>query len=254
MAGLLYLEPTYNLSDEATCERWLENCYWHYFTGEVYFQTRLPCDPSSFTRWRNRLGEAGLEELLAKTIEAAKTTSPRMMLERAEQLRIPYRKAKNKPYALHASEVECISKGKSRQSYELDVKAGIAITARGGLIVGARSFPGNPYDGGTLAEQPEQAEILSGEKPFTAIVDLGYRGRSLEGVEILRRGKPKLLTRRQWSWVKRRQAVEPVIGYLKDDCRLRRNRLIGVPGDALRVLSGAAGYNLRRLLRWVVFF
>ena len=73
VAGLLYIKHAYNLSDEATCERWLENCYWQYFTGEVYFQTRLPCDPSSFTRWRNRLGEAGLEELLAQTIEAAKT-------------------------------------------------------------------------------------------------------------------------------------------------------------------------------------
>jgi len=73
MAGLLYLKHAYDLSDEATCERWLGNCYWQYFTGEVYFQTRLPCDPSSFTRWRSRLGEAGLEELLSQTIEAAKT-------------------------------------------------------------------------------------------------------------------------------------------------------------------------------------
>ena len=44
-----------------------------YFTGEVYFQHELPCDPSSLTRWRNRLDEAGAEELLAQTIEAAKT-------------------------------------------------------------------------------------------------------------------------------------------------------------------------------------
>jgi IS5 family transposase len=173
------------------------------------------------------------------------STSLRTMLERAEQLRTQHRKAKNKLYALHAPEVKCVSRGKSRHPYEFGVKVGIAITARGGLIVGARSFPGNPYDGDTLAEQLEQAEILSDEKPHTAIVDLGYRGRSLEGVEILHRGKPKRLTRRQWSWVKRRQAVEPVIGRLKDDCRLRRNRLKGALGDALHVLSCAAGYNLR---------
>jgi len=73
-------------------------------------------------------------------------------------------------------------------------------------------------------------------------------------VEILHRGKPKRLTRRQWSWVKRRQAVEPVIGHLKDDCRLRRNRLKGALGDALHVLSCAAGYNLRWLLRWIALF
>jgi len=73
-------------------------------------------------------------------------------------------------------------------------------------------------------------------------------------LEILHRGKPKRLTRRQWSWVKRRQAVKPVIGHLKDDCRLRRNRLKGALGDALHVLSCAAGYNLRCLLRQIALF
>ena len=73
MAGLLYLKHAYHLSDEETCARWLENPYWQYFTGEVYFQTRLPCDPSSLVRWRQRLGEAGIEELLAQTIAAART-------------------------------------------------------------------------------------------------------------------------------------------------------------------------------------
>jgi len=151
------------------------------------------------------------------------TTTLQTFLARAEQLRVQHRKAKDKLYALHAPEVECISKGKSRLPYEFGVKVCIAITARHGLIVGARSLPGKPYDGDTLAEQLEQAEILSGEKPRTAIVDLGHRGRATDGVNILHRRKPKRLTLRQWSWVKRRQAVEPVIGHLKDDCRLRHN-------------------------------
>ncbi len=71
IAGLLYLKHAYDLSDEAVCECWLENPYWQFFTGEVVFQTRLPCDASSLTRWRQRLGEAGMEELLAHTINAA---------------------------------------------------------------------------------------------------------------------------------------------------------------------------------------
>ncbi len=71
IAGLLYLKHAYGLSDEAVCERWLENPYWQFFTGEVVFQTCLPCDPSSLTRWRQRLGEAGMEELLAHTINTA---------------------------------------------------------------------------------------------------------------------------------------------------------------------------------------
>ncbi|RBB18077.1 IS5/IS1182 family transposase, partial [Xanthomonas oryzae pv. oryzae] len=49
IAGLLYLKHAYDLSDEAVCERWLENPYWQFFTGEVVFQTCLPCDPSSLT-------------------------------------------------------------------------------------------------------------------------------------------------------------------------------------------------------------
>ncbi|MBL9197646.1 transposase, partial [Xanthomonas fragariae] len=160
-------------------------------------------------------------------------------------------------------EVECIGKGKARQAYEFGVKVGIAVTACKGLVVGARSFPGNPYDGDTLAEQLEQTRGLLQDvsvEPTVAIVDLGDRGREVDGVQVLHRGKAKTLTRRhktltrrQWRWIKRRQAVEPVIGHLKDDCRLRRCRLKGAQGDALHVLGCAAGYNLRWLLRWIAF-
>ncbi|AEQ96607.1 transposase, degenerated [Xanthomonas oryzae pv. oryzicola BLS256] len=66
MIGLLYLKHAYDLSDEAVCARWLENPYWQFFNGELMFQTRLPCNPSLLTRWRQRLGEAGMEELLAR--------------------------------------------------------------------------------------------------------------------------------------------------------------------------------------------
>ena len=72
MAGLLYLKHAYNLSDESVCERWLENPYWQFFTGELFFQTRLPCDPTLWVRWRQRLCEAGVEELLAKPVSGAR--------------------------------------------------------------------------------------------------------------------------------------------------------------------------------------
>ena len=85
----------------------------------------------------------------------------------------------SKLYAWHAPEVECIAKGKSRTPYEFGVKVGIAATLKHNLIVGARAFVGNPYDGHTLREQLEQTAILmqdTGCKPATAYVDLGYRG------------------------------------------------------------------------------
>ena len=71
MVGLLYLKHAYNESDETVCERWAENVYFQYFCGEEYFQPRLPCDPTNLVRFRQALGEAGVEELLAATIAAA---------------------------------------------------------------------------------------------------------------------------------------------------------------------------------------
>jgi IS5 family transposase len=72
IAGLLYLQHAFDMSDEEVVWNWVENCYWQVFTGETYLQKVPPIDPSSLTRWRQRLGEAGMEELLAQTIEAAK--------------------------------------------------------------------------------------------------------------------------------------------------------------------------------------
>lgn len=72
MASLLYLKHLYALSDEDVVQRWCENPYWQHFSGERYFRHDLPCDPSSLVRWRQRIGEAGCEWLLAQSIEAAR--------------------------------------------------------------------------------------------------------------------------------------------------------------------------------------
>ncbi len=70
VAGLLYLQHAFDLADEDVVWGWVENPYWQVITGETYLQTEAPIEPSSLTRWRQRLGEAGLEELLAATISA----------------------------------------------------------------------------------------------------------------------------------------------------------------------------------------
>ena len=70
VAGLLYLQHAYRLSDEAVVARWVENPYYQHFTGETFFQHRAPIDPSSLTRWRKRIGEEGVEWLLTQTIQA----------------------------------------------------------------------------------------------------------------------------------------------------------------------------------------
>ena len=176
------------------------------------------------------------------------------LLARAERIRTQQPKDKNKLYALHAPEVECIGKGKARKPYEFGVKTGLAITHQHGLIVGARTFPGNPYDGHTLNEQLEQTTILLegiAPPPKTAYVDLGYRGvdRDNPGLEIIHRGKRASLTQSQRLALRRRQAIEPTIGHLKSDHRLDRCWLKGELGDALHAVLCAVGYNLRWLLR-----
>jgi transposase, IS5 family len=175
-------------------------------------------------------------------------------LERAERIRTQQRHDKNKLYALHAPEVECIGKGKARKPYEFGVKVSLAVTHLRGLMVGARSFPGNPFDGNTLAAQLEQTTNLMQDQartPKQAIVDLGYRGVDADnpGVEIIHRGRYKSLTKQQRKWLKRRQAIEPLIGHTKADHGMQRCWLQGALGDALHALSCAAGYNIRWLLR-----
>ncbi|WP_235013523.1 transposase, partial [Spiribacter roseus] len=173
-------------------------------------------------------------------------------MHRARRLKEQKTKSENKLYAFHAPEVECISKGKARQPYEFGVKASFAVTAQKGLIVGARSFPGNPYDGDTLAEQLEQTAILTDTPVKTALVDLGYRGREVEGIRILHRGKPKRMSKAEKRLLKRRQAVEPSIGHLKADHRMRRNFLKGALGDAMNPILAAAGFKVCWLMRWLV--
>lgn len=165
-------------------------------------------------------------------------------------------KDKSKLYALHAPEVECISKGKARQPYEFGVKASLAITEKCGLIVGAHTFPGDPYDGHTLAGQFEQTRILlesvpGDPKPVTVLTDLGYRGvdGDIAPAKLIHRGKYKTLSARQRKWLKRRQAVEPVIGHVKANHGRLRCWLKGATGDALHAVLRAAGFNLRWLLR-----
>jgi len=70
VAGLLYLQHAYRLSDEAVVARWVENPYYQHFTGETFFQHQFPIDPSSLTRWRKRIGEEGVEWMLTQTIQA----------------------------------------------------------------------------------------------------------------------------------------------------------------------------------------
>ncbi len=148
-------------------------------------------------------------------------------------------------------------KGKSKTPYEFGVKVGIAVTHQSGLIVGAMTFPGNPYDGHTLQEQIEQVNILCEAHGVTvkeAVVDLGYRGVDAAnlGVLIKHRSWIGSMTDKEPQQLKRRQAVEPVIGHLKADHPMARCWLKGSIGYAINTVLAAAGFNLSWLMRAVV--
>lgn len=68
IAGMLLLKEMFKESDESVVERWIENAYWQYFTGETFFQTEQPFDPSNFVHFRKRIGEEGLEFLLGQSV------------------------------------------------------------------------------------------------------------------------------------------------------------------------------------------
>ena len=78
-----------------------------------------------------------------------------------------------------------------------------------------------------------------------------YRGvdHEVAPVQVIHRGKNKTQTETQWRWLKRRQAIEPTIGHLKQDHRMDRCWLKGADGDALHAVLCAVGFNIRWLMR-----
>ena len=362
MAGLHLLGHMEGLSDEAVCARWVENPYYQYFCGELYFRHKLVLDRSSMTRWRGRIGADDLELLLAETLRVAlrtqavtpqacervtvdttvqtkavaHPTDSHLLMRGIERLNALAKKHglvlrqsflrlgrqarrdvsrlihgrghkqamrwvrklrtwlgrldrdigrkiagndaleaafaetrervarilaqrsgdTDKLYALHAPEVECIAKGKVRTKYEFGVKTSIAVTnartAGGQFIVGMQALPGNPYDGHTLSGQIEQVERLTGVTVERAYVDRGYKGHKHGGkakVYIAHtRGITSPTIKRE---LRRRNAIEPIIGHTKSDGLLERNQLAGATGDAINAILVAAGHNLRLLVAWL---
>ena len=148
--------------------------------------------------------------------------------------------------------MECIAKGKVHKRYEFGNKASFVTTSKSNWVVGAQSLKGNPYDGHTLESALAQVKAVTGRAAKTAYCDQGYRGHGIDGETVVKVvGKlPKRATRTARNWMKRRAAIEPVIGHLKSDHRLSRNYLKGDEGNEANVILAAAGYNLAKLLTW----
>ena len=171
------------------------------------------------------------------------------LLPLVERLLAQQRHDKGKLYALHAPEVVCIAKGKAHKKYEFGCKVAVATTNREGFAVAAKAFPGNPYDGHTLAQTNEQIVRVSGVEPTRYYADKGYRGHDYDKPErVFISGQRRGLTPTMKRELRRRSAIEPMIGHMKTDGRLGRNYLLGHAGDAVNALLCAAGHNLRLIL------
>ena len=159
-----------------------------------------------------------------------------------------------KVYSLHAPEVECIGKGKAAKPYEFGCKVTVATTnarcAGGQFVVHIDALHGNPYDGHTLKAAVEAAQAWTGVTAQRIYVDKGYRGHGLDRFKVWRSGNktPTAAIRRE---LRRRSAIEPVIGHMKTDGRLGRNFLMGKDGYRINAILCGAGHNFRLLLRWL---
>src|SRR3984957_19791678 len=196
---------------------------------------------------RNIEGHSGLEAAFAQLLMLA-----RRVREQQQRQRGP------KVYSLHAPEVECIGKGKAHRPYEFGVKVSVATTishAKGGqFVTHVKALPGNPYDGHTLATVIPDMEALVGNTIARILADKGYRGHNAPPdykFRVFLSGQKRGVTPAIKRELRRRSAVEPVIGHLKAEHRMGRNYLWFRRGDANNAVLAAAGYNFRRLIRWL---
>ena len=192
--------------------------------------------------------------------KATRTSRQRSPSLRASQIRSQQQRQRGyKLYSFHAPETECIGKGKASAPYEFGVKVSIVTTnarAPGGqFVLHAKALPGNPYDGHTLRAVIEETQKLTGREIERAYVDKGYRGHDAPHprrvfISGQKRGVFGAIKRE----LRRRSAIEPVIGHLKTEGHLGRCHLKGRAGDASNAILPAVGHNFRRILAWLKIF
>jgi IS5 family transposase len=190
-------------------------------------------------------GHTVLEKIFASALSRAVQINAQKQRQRGFKL-----------YSFHAPEVECIGKGKANAPYEFGVKVSITTTntkSRGGqFVLHAKALPGNPYDGHTLKPVIEQTQALTGREIERIYADKGYRGHDAPNpLRVFLSGQKRGVFGTIKRELKRRSAIEPVIGHMKNDGHLGRNYLKGRDGDAANAILSAIGHNFRRILAWL---
>src|SRR5215211_5355840 len=203
---------------------------------------------------RKIVGRPELAEVFALPLSLARRVKDQRQRERGRKI-----------YSLHAPEVECIGKGKAHKPkgkahkpYEFGVKVSVSTPlnrCRGGQFVApVKALPGNPYDGHTLAAVVPALESTIGAQLERIVTDTGYKGHNApkdQRFKVYVAGQKRGLTAAIKRAFRRRSAVEPTIGHLKNEHRMGRNHLAGRAGDAANAVLAAVGYNFGLLLRWL---
>ena len=190
-------------------------------------------------------GDAELQEAFAAALSKAAQIRGQKPRQRGWKL-----------YSWHAPETECIGKGKAHKPYEFGVKVSLTTTNRrckgGQFILHAKALPGNPYDGHTLRNAIEETEALTGREIERVYVDKGYRGHSApKPLRVFKSGQKRGVHGQIKRELRRRSAIEAVIGHCKTDGHLSRNFLKGHDGDRINAVMSAVGYNIRLILKWI---
>ena len=196
---------------------------------------------------RKIAGNDALQEVFAKPMSLARRVRDQDRRQRGPKV-----------YWLHAPEVECIGKGKAHRPYEFGVKVSVATPlhrCKGGQFVAhVTALPGNPYDGHTLATVIPAMQAIIGNTLERVIADAGYRGHNAPPdykFKVYTAGQKRRVTPQIKREMKRRSAVEPVIGHLKAEHRMGHNHFAHSVGDAINAVLAAVGYNFRLLLNWL---
>jgi transposase, IS5 family len=203
-AGLAILKHMQDLSDEALCEHWVENPYYQYFCGEEFFQHRLVFDRSSLTRWRQPMGEEKLIALLQESLAVATRTEA---MKPADLARVIVDTTVQPKVVMFLTDAKLVNRARERlvrlaQELGVELRQSYRRVGKFALIKHQRYAHAKQFIGNTLDR---------------IITDAGYRGHNASPeyqFKVYTAGQKRRITPQIKRDMRRRAAVEPVIGHL----------------------------------------
>src|SRR5271157_4865570 len=254
--GLLLLKQIYGLSDEVVCERWVYDPYFQFFTGEEFFQHEFPHERSDLSHWRKRLGDK-LEVLLAESLRVAHASGALRTRDLARITVDTTVQPKNIAFPTDAKLLHAAIKGLNRLARRHGVRlrqSYLRVAKRAAMMAGryahAKQFKRHRRELRILRSRlgriiRDIRRKIAGRADIEAVFEWPLaRASQIRSQQQCQRGVIK-------RELRRRSAIEAVIGHMKTDGHLGRCYLKGRAGDAANAVLTAVGYNLRLVLAWL---